>query len=161
MIPSFRAFPLPSAGVDASGRVWATWHDCRSSTVRSNAVFVATSADGTVWSPPTAVTRGNDVLPAIGIGQTGRVAIAFMRSGPGGIDTELVESTGDPARWSPVRRLSADASALPSMPRTTSGRMLGDYISVHYSSGRPLVVWVLALAPMNGELRQGVYATRG
>lgn len=161
-IPGFRAFPLPAAVVDATGRVWATWHDCRSRTVRVNAVFVATSTDGTAWSAPTAVTRGNDVLPAIGIDQsTGRAAIAFMRSGRGGIDTELVESTGDPSRWGAVRRLSADASALTSMPRTTSGRMLGDYISVHYAAGRPLVVWVLALVPTGGELRQGVYATRG
>ena len=47
------------------------------------------------------------------------------------------------------------------MARTTSGRMLGDYISVHFSSGRPLVVWVLALTPLNGAFREAVYATRG
>ena len=34
-VQGFRAFPLPSADVDATGRVWATWHDCRSRTVRS------------------------------------------------------------------------------------------------------------------------------
>ena len=84
-----------------------------------------------------------------------------MRSGPNGIDTLLVESDASQTRWSAARRLSADSSASPSMPRTTSGRMLGDYISVHYSSGRPLVVWVLALTPVAGELRQAVYATRG
>jgi hypothetical protein len=84
-----------------------------------------------------------------------------MRSGAEGIDTYVVESAGDPTRWGPARRLSADTSAFPFMPRTTSGRMLGDYISVHYSSGRPLVVWVLALPPVDGTLRQAVYATRG
>ena len=162
-VQGFRAFPLPSADVDRSGRVWAAWHDCQSPSVRGNAVFVATSQDGATWSAPTAVTRGgDDVLPAIGTDPaTGRVAIAFMRSGANGIDTLLVQSDGNPARWGPARRLSAESSALPSMPRTTSGRMLGDYISVHYSSGRPLVVWVLALTPVAGELRQAVYATRG
>jgi len=39
--------------------------------------------------------------------------------------------------------------------------MLGDYLSVHYARGRPLVVWVLALPPVNGILREAVYATRG
>jgi hypothetical protein len=39
--------------------------------------------------------------------------------------------------------------------------MLGDYISVHYARGRPLVVWVLALTPIDGRLREAVYATRG
>jgi hemolysin type calcium-binding protein len=162
-IQGFRAFPLPSADVDASGRVWATWHDCESPSVRGNAVFVATSPDGVSWSAPLAVTRRrDDVLPAIGVdAATGRVAIAFMRSGPNGIDTHLVESAGDPARWGVARRLSVETSAFASMPRTTSGRMLGDYISVDYASGRPLVVWVLALAPVGGVLRQAVYATRG
>jgi Ca2+-binding RTX toxin-like protein len=162
-IQGFRAFPLPSADVDATGRVWATWHDCESLAVRSNAVFVATSADGAAWSAPTAVTRGrDDVLPAIGTdAATGRIALAFMRSGPNGIDTYVVESTGSATRWGAARRLSVESSAFPFMPRTTSGRMLGDYISVHYASGRPLVVWVLALVPIDGTLRQAIYATRG
>ena len=85
-----------------------------------------------------------------------------MRSGRGGIDTELVESAGDPTRWGAARRLSADELRARRPCRdTTSGRMLGDYISVHYAGGRPLVVWVLALVPVGGELRQAVYATRG
>ena len=160
-VPGLRALPLPSADVNATGRVWATWHGCRSATVRSNAVFVATSSDGTAWSAPTTVASGNDILPAVGVDpSTGRVGIAFMRSGPGGIDTFVVESTATATRWGDARRLSAESSALPSMPRTSSGRMLGDYISVHYSSGRPLVVWVLALAPVDGARRQAVYATR-
>jgi hypothetical protein len=47
------------------------------------------------------------------------------------------------------------------MPDTVSGRMLADYISVHYAGVRPLVVWVLASEPVGAELRQAVYATRG
>ena len=110
-----------------------------------------------------AVTRNrNAVLPAIGIDPgTGRVAIAYMRSGANGVDVELVVSQGAAAGFGAPRRLSAEASTLPSMARTTSGRMLGDYISVQFSSGRPLVVWVLALTPINGAFREAVYATRG
>ena len=162
-IRGFRAFPLPSAEVDRTGRVWATWHDCESPGAARNAVFVATSPDGAQWAAPVAVTRGRDaVLPAIGIdGASGRVAIAYMRSGASGVDVELVESRGAPSDFGTPRRLSAEASALPSMARTTSGRMLGDYISVHFASGRPLVVWVLALTPIDGAFREAVYATRG
>ena len=163
-IPDFRAFSLPSADVDRSGRVWATWHDCATpGTSRGNAVFVSTSADGVQWSAPVAVTRGrNAVLPAIGTDPaTGRIAIAYMRERPVGIDVELVESPGAPASWSTARRLSAQSMPLTWMPDTTSGRMLGDYISVHYARGRPLVVWVLATDPVRGSFRQAVYATRG
>jgi len=88
------------------------------------------------------------------------VAIAYFRDAADGIHTELVESNSAGAFGAP-RRLSAEGSAFPSMARTTSGRMLGDYISVHYARGRPLTVWVLALTPIDGRLREAVYATRG
>jgi hypothetical protein len=39
--------------------------------------------------------------------------------------------------------------------------MLADYISVDYSGGRPLAVWVLASEPVGQSFRQAVYATRG
>jgi hypothetical protein len=47
------------------------------------------------------------------------------------------------------------------LPDTVSGRMLADYISVHYAGARPLVMWVLASEPVGSSLRQAVYATRG
>jgi hypothetical protein len=47
------------------------------------------------------------------------------------------------------------------MPNTVSGRMLADYLSVHYAGSRPLAVWILASEPAGTSLRQAVYATRG
>ena len=92
---------------------------------------------------------------------TGRIAIAYMRSRTAGIDVELVTSSGNPAAWAVPQRLSAQSMPLQWMPDTTSGRMFGDYISVHFARGRPLVVWVLASEPIAGSFRQAVYATRG
>ena len=161
-IRGFRAFPLPSADVDSAGRIWATWHDCQGPRAPANDVFVATSAEGASWTNRMPVTAGrNAVLPAIGVdATTGRVAIAYHRIGPAGVDVELVESRGNATRWGPARRLSARSMQLAWMPDTTSGRMLGDYISVHYASGRPLAVWVLASEPVGTSFRQAVYATR-
>ncbi len=162
-IRGLRVFPLPSANVDSAGRVWAAWHDCQGPRAPANDIFVATSADGASWTAATPVTAGrNAVLPAIGIdAASGRVAIAYHRVGPSGVDVELVELQGDRTRWGAARRLSVRSMKLTWMPDTTSGRMLGDYISVHYASGRPLVVWVLASEPVGASLRQAVYATRG
>ena len=162
-VRGFRAFALPSAEADRTGRVWGTWHDCESPGASRAAVFVATSTDGAQWSTPVAVTRGRDaVLPAIGVdSETGRVAIAYMRSRAAGVDVELTVSAGSPTTWTAPRRLSAQSMPLQWMPDTTSGRMLGDYISVHYARGRPLVVWVLATVPVGSSFRQAVYATRG
>ncbi len=160
-VRGFRAFPLPSAEVDAGGRVWVTWHDCAEPGATQNSVFVSTSPDGIAWSTPAAVTSGrNALLPAIGIdAATGRMAIAYMRFVTAGMDVELVESAG--SGWGVPRRLSAQTMPLAWMPNTVSGRMLGDYISVHYAGGRPLVVWVLANEPVGSSFRQAVYATRG
>jgi RTX calcium-binding nonapeptide repeat (4 copies) len=160
-----RFFPLPSADVDPSGRVWVTWHDCRFSPgCTSNSAVVATSGDGISWSAPARVTTGRDAfLPAIGIHPTtGRVALVYHVVRPRGIDVELVESrSGQAVRFSAPRRLSAQTMRPEWMPNTVSGRMLADYLSVHYAGNRPLAVWVLASEPVGQSLRQAVYATRG
>jgi hypothetical protein len=159
-----RFFPLPSADADANGRVWATWHDCRFDPgCARNSVVVATSADGRGWAPPAAVTSGRDaVLPTVGIDRSsGRVAIAYYTVRAAGIDAELVESRSGGSGWAAPRRLSAQTMPVAWLPDTVSGRMLADYISLHYASGRPLVVWALASEPAGETLHQAIYATRG
>jgi hypothetical protein len=156
--------PLPGADVDASGRVWATWHDCRfSAGCVSNSVVVSSSADGRTWSGPTAVTRARDaVIPSIGIDPaSGRAAIAYYVIRNAGIDLELVESNAGAGSWGAPRRVSAQTMHVDWLPNTVSGRMLADYISLHYAAGRPLVVWALASEPVRGLLHQAIYATRG
>ena len=164
-IRGFRAFPLPSADVDAQGRVWVAWHDCAAPGASRNAAFVSSSADGVTWTPPAPVSANrNALLPAIGIDRaTGRVAIAYHRFSAAGVDVELVESRAGGIAFGAPRRLSARSMRLEWMPNTTSGRMLADYISVHYGQGqgRPLAVWVLASEPVGARFRQAVYATRG
>ena len=160
-----RFFPLPAADVDLrSGRIWVTWHDCRfSAGCSTNSVVVSTSDDGLSWTPPARVTtRRHAFLPTVGIHPTtGRAAVAYHVLGPGGgIDVELVESRPG-GGWSAPRRLSARTMRPEWLPNTTSGRMLADYISVHYAGPRPLAVWVLASQPVGTSLRQAVYASRG
>jgi hypothetical protein len=45
------------------------------------------------------------------------------------------------------------------MADTSLGRMLGDYVSVSWSAGRPTPVWSLASAPTGAPLRQAIVAT--
>lgn len=163
-IRGLRFFPLPSADVDPSGRVWVTWHDCRFSPgCAENSVVVSTSADGRSWTEPTAVTSRRDAyLPAIGIHPTtGRVAVVYHVVRAAGIDVELVESRTGGSGFGAPRRLSAQTMRTEWLPNTVSGRMLADYISVHYAGTRPLAVWVLASEPVGSSFRQAVYATRG
>jgi hypothetical protein len=164
-----RFFPLPSADLDPSGRVWVTWQDCRFDPgCSANSAVVATSVDGRSWTAPARVTSGrNAFIPAIGIHPTsGRLAVAYHVVRPGGgVDVELVQFRaapgGRPTELSAPRRLSARTMRPEWSPDTTSGRMLADYISVHYAGARPLVLWILASPPAGSELRQAVYATLG
>jgi hypothetical protein len=163
-VRGLRLFTLPSADVDPTGRVWATWHDCRfSSGCASNSVVVSTSTDGRAWTPPAAITSGrNAMLPAVGIHPTsGRAAFVYHVVRPGGVDVELVDVGPDRRALTSPRRLSAQTMKPAWMPNTVSGRMLADYLSVHYAGSRPLAVWVLASEPVGSSLRQAVYATRG
>ena len=159
-----RFFPLPSASADPSGRVWASWHDCRFSPgCTSNSVVVATSTDGATWSAPAAVTSGRDaVLPAIGIDPTsGRAAIAYYAVRPTGIDFEFTLARAAGTGWGAPRRLTTRTMGVTWLPRTSSGRMLADYVSVDWANGRPLIVWALASPPLGSTLHQAIYATRG
>jgi hypothetical protein len=161
-----RFFPLPAADVDPrTGVVWVTWHDCRfSPRCSENSVVVSTSADGLTWTAPARVTSGrNAFLPTVGIHPAaGRVALAYHVLTPdGGIDVELVQSRPGGSCWGPPRLLSAQTMRPRWLPDTVSGRMLADYISVHYAGAQPLVLWVLASEPVGSSLRQAVFATRG
>ena len=90
------------------------------------------------------------------------MAIAYHVVRPGGgIDVERIETRLRAAGWEPPRRLSAQTMRPEWLPDTTSGRMLADYISVHYAGARPLVVWALASEPVVASFRQAIYATRG
>jgi RTX calcium-binding nonapeptide repeat (4 copies) len=163
-IRDLRFFPLPSADVDPSGRIWVTWHDCRFDPACDvNSALVSTSPDGSTWSAPVAVTsRRNAFIPAIGIHpRTGRVAVVYHVVRAGGIDVELVESPGRANGFGAPRRLSAQTMRVEWLPDTVSGRMLADYISVHYAGNRPLAAWVLASEPVGESFRQAVFATRG
>jgi hypothetical protein len=108
------------------------------------------------------VTSGRHaLLPAIGVNPTtGRVAIAYYTVRDAGINLELVESTRDGSDWSNPVRLSAATMRLDWVALTDTGRMLADYISVHYATSKPLVVWALASQPVGTGIRQAIYATR-
>ncbi|HXF98768.1 MAG TPA: hypothetical protein VNJ46_09185 [Gaiellaceae bacterium] len=164
-VRGLRFFTLPAADVGPDGRVWVAWHDCRFRPgCAANDVVVASSLDGVSWSAPAEVTGGrNAMLPALALDPTsGRLAFAYHVVRPaGGIDVELLETRPGAGTRSSPRRLSAETMRPEWLPDTVSGRMLADYIGVTYTEGRPLVVWVLASRPQDGELRQAVFATRG
>lgn len=175
-VPGVRAFPLPSVEVDGSGRIVAAWQSCLpiDECVASRILF-SSSSDGRLWSPPRAVAaaaaRVDQFLPGLGAdpasgGAQGRLALVYhvvprdCASSPScpGIDVLFTSSGDGGMTWSAPRRLNAQSLRLDWVARSSSGLMLADYVSVSYSVGRPLAVFVLAAEPIRGRLRQAVVA---
>jgi hypothetical protein len=165
-VPSIRTFPLPAADVDDRGRVYVSWQDCRFRPgCPANDVVLSTSADGATWSQPSRVTRdgGTDFLAAIGVDRSsGRLAVVYHRctGSPCRVDALVSRAPSAGGAWSSPRLLDAQSMRPEWMPTTTQGRMLGDYVAVVWSGGRPVVVYALASPPRGGKLRQAIAAAR-
>jgi len=143
---------LVSAEVDASGKVYVAWQDCRfRSGCSSNDIVMSTSSDGQNW---TAVVRipidgtsstVDHFIPGIGVdhstsGNTAHIGIAFYMYPKANcsfstckLAAGFVESLDGGATWTHVLRILGPLR-LRTLPSTTSGYMVGDYISTSFNS---------------------------
>lgn len=168
----FRSPALPAAGVDAAGRLYAVWEDCRfSSGCARNDLVLSTSTDGTTWSdavriPTTfsgsqshSLVAGLGVDPATG-GPTARLAVVYYVLRPDSrLDVATTSSSDGGGFWSPPTRLDAEPMSLSWIARTNQGAMVGDYVAVAWAGGRPVPVFSLASPPLPaGTLRQSIFA---
>jgi hypothetical protein len=164
-----REFPLPSAE-SVGGDVYAAWSDCRfRSSCSGNDLVFARTSDGVHWSEPQRVPLPQDrdyVIPGLGVDPGGRLALTYYTLPDGcaslacGLGVGFV--TRGASAWSTPRRLNPQPIRLSWIAHTSSGRMVGDYISTEWAGGRPVAVFVLARAPAlrAGRLRESVFAFR-
>ena len=163
-VPPLRVFPLPTADVDARGRLYVAWQDCSlRRTCAANDVVLSTSEDGLSWSRPARVTRdgGTDFVPALTAEPgTGRLALAYHRctGSPCRLEVLVTRSRDRGVTWGRPQLVTAQPMRPSWLPSTTSGRMFGDYVAVPWSRGRPVVVYSLAAPPRGGALRQAIAA---
>jgi hypothetical protein len=179
--PGWRAPALPSAELDAKGRVIVAWPDCRfhsgcGGQITPTDVVFASSRDGVRWSRVRRVpTRaGLDGLPhfVIGLGVDSstsgartRLGMAFNVLTPLGCTNTctvapfLVSSPDDGRSWTAPEPLAPPQEAT-SFPEAGSERFLGDYISTSFVVGGTAVpVFASATRPYDGRYHQGVFAT--
>jgi hypothetical protein len=169
-----RAPQFVSAEVDASGTIYAAWHDCLSGDCAANDIALARSRDGVTWSQPRRVPAGpreiDHFVPGLAVnpatgGGAAQIAIAYHSLEQGcslficrGVEVWLIRSADGGATWTKPRLLTAEPMPIGWLADTGLGRMLGDYISTSYVGGRPIPVFALASAPAVSSFRQGIFA---
>jgi hypothetical protein len=158
-----RSEPLPSAEVDGNGKVYVVWHDCRfRSGCSSNDIVMSTSTNGTSWSsvvriPIDPVSSGADhFIPGIGVdratsGNGAHLSLTYYFYPQASCSTSTcklevgnISSTDGGANWSNPQTL-AGPMKLTSLPNTTLGYMVGDYLSTSFfTNGKADSVFAVA-----------------
>jgi hypothetical protein len=173
---SLRTGPLPSAEVDANGKVYVVWQDCRFRRgCKSNDLVMTTSSDGTTWSTITRIpidgtnSSVDHFIPGLAVdnttsGSTAKLALAYYyyptakcSSATCQLNVGYISSVNGGGSWSAPTQLAGPMS-LSWLPNTTQGRMVGDYISTSYVGGTARPVFTLASAPSGATFNQFMYA---
>jgi hypothetical protein len=174
-----RAEPLPSAEVDAAGKVYVAWQSCRfRSSCTANDVVISTTTQGTypTWTSPVrvpidAVTSGRDhFIPGLAVnagtsGSSAQLALTYYyypaascTSSTCQLDVGFVKSTNAGFTWSAPTQL-AGPMALSWLASTSQGRMVGDYISTSFIAGTARGVFALATVPSGGFFNEAMFTT--
>jgi BNR repeat-like domain len=160
---SMRDPPLPSAEVDASGRVYVVWHDCQfRAGCSSNDIVMSTSTDGVTWTPKTRIpidpvnSTVDHFLPGIGADRAnpGHLGLGYYyypqancSSSTCDLTFGFVSSLDGGATWSTPKQVSG-----PMRPtwiaNTNQGYMVGDYTSTSFTAdGKAHTVFSVAKPP--------------
>jgi len=168
--PLLRAPSLPTAAVDASGRLLVAWADCAfRPACDGNTIVLATSTDGITWSALTRVpgTGFDSFVPGIAADPSvpGRLSIVtYVRNtrvctaSSCAIGVAVVSSRDGGATWTKPRRLDT-VSPHYDWLANAGGQFVGDYVGATYAGSRFVPVFALASRPPGaGRLREHMMA---
>ena len=175
---SLRTGPLPSAEIDATGKVYVAWQDCRFRRgCSANDIVFTTSTDGVAWTaiqriPIDATNSGVEhMIPGLAVnpatsGATAQLALAYYyypaarcNASTCRLRVGFTRSNNGGSTWTPGLQIAGSASmSLSWLPNTTQGRMAGDYISSSFVGGQPVAVFTNALAPTGTRFNQTMSA---
>jgi hypothetical protein len=173
---NLRTSPLPSAEIDAAGKVYVAWEDCRfRRQCSSNDIVFSTSTDGVHWSatarvPIDPVTSSVDhFIPGLAVdpttsGSSTQLALTYYfypTAACGGacrLQVGYISSPDAGAHWGTATQL-AGPMALSEIAATSQGPMVGDYISTSFSGGHATTVFAVGLQqPTATSFDEAMYA---
>ena len=163
-VTGMREEPLPSAEMNAAGKIYVVWDDCRfRSGCSSNDIVMSTSTDGVSWSavtriPIDGVGSGADHFDP-GIGASPDASGAATKLGlyyyfyPDAscavseckLEVGFVSSTNDGKSWSDPQTLAGPMKL--SWLAQSGGAMVGDYISCSVIGKKAVSVFAVGKAP--------------
>jgi hypothetical protein len=171
-----RSAGIPSAAIDAKGKVYVVWSDCRfRASCAENDIVLTKSGNGTKWSAvkrvpidPTTSTvdhfiTGMAIEPGT-YGTTAHIGLVYYSypvsdCGNGcSLYAGFIQSSSGGAKWSPAQTLGGPMN-LDWLPDTFSGRMVADYISVGFGGGKAFPIFALAQAPTGSLFHEAIYTT--
>jgi hypothetical protein len=174
----FRTEPIPSAEIDAAGKVYVVWQDCRfESGCPANDIVMSTSSDGVTWSavkriPIDAVGSGVDhFVPGLAVnrttsGSSAQLGLTYYdypaascTSSTCQLKVGFVSSANGGQTWSAPSAVAGPMS-LGWLPTTTQGVMVGDYISTSFVNGAAVPVFAVAHPPNGSVLNQTMDAVQ-
>ncbi|MEY9968025.1 hypothetical protein ABIA33_006105 [Streptacidiphilus sp. MAP12-16] len=171
---------LPSAEIDASGKIYVAWQDCRfRSGCPSNDIVYSTSTDGSSWSavtriPIDAVTSSVDhFTPGLGVdhatsGATAKLGLYYYfypnancTASTCQLEVGFTSSANGGSTWSTAQTIAGPMS-LAQIASTSQGAMVGDYISTSVVNGRSVALLPVGKAPTNGQaFDEAMYTVAG
>ncbi len=165
---SLRTSALPSAEVDAAGKVYVVVQDASFRSGSSNDIVMSTSTNCSTWTskvriPIDATNSGVDhFIPGIAVdrttsGSTARLGLTYYyypvancTSATCLLNVGFIASSNGGTSWSAPTAV-AGPMTLSWLPNTSQGRMVGDYISTSYGSdGLAHGVFMVANVPTAG-----------
>src|SRR6266516_1326925 len=178
-VAGIRTEPLPSAEIDGAGKAYVVWQDCRfESGCNANDIVLSTSTSGTTWSQAQRIPIdpvGSNVdhfIPGIAVdsstsANTAHLALAFYYYPDANctattcqLEAGLVSSTNGGTTWSTETTLTSTPMNLSWLANTTSGYMVGDYISTSFSNGKAFPLFVVASSPNGSTLNEALFTTQ-
>ena len=162
--------PLPSAEMDASGKVYVVWSDCHfePGCPASDLVF-STSTNGNVWSKVTRIPLdpvGSGVdhfIPGLAVdrstsGSSAHLVVTFYyypkancTASTCQLNVGFSTSSDGGAKWTSNTHL-AGPMTLSWLPNTNQGRMVADYISTSFVGSSAFPAFAVARAPAGTDM---------
>ncbi len=174
---NLRTSALPSAAIDAAGKVYAIWQDCRFRTAcSSNDLVLSTSTDGIKWTTPARIpidpltSTVDHFIPGLAVepatsGSTAHLALTYYFYSSANCDastcalyTGFISSPDGGKTWTTPTTLAGPMS-LTWLPNTFAGLMVGDYVSTAYSGGKAFAIFAAAKANAGTVFDEPIYTT--